>query len=98
MMRTLLVGFLVACGCALAGCNGGGRQATSGAIEVGQCHVGGCSSELCSSVEGMASPCIYRPEFACYGSTSAFCEPQQDGQCGWTPSTELQACLQNTAP
>jgi len=97
-MRTLLVGFLAACGCALAGCNGGGRQTSSGAIEVGQCHVGGCSSELCSSEEGMPSPCIYKPELACYGSTGAVCEPQDDGQCGWTPSPELSTCLQNAAP
>ena len=97
-MRTLLVGLLVACGCALAGCNGGGRQSSTGAVEVAQCHIGGCSGELCSSEEGMVSPCVYRPEFARYGSTSAVCEPQQDGQCGWTQSPELTTCLQNTAP
>jgi hypothetical protein len=97
MTRTLLLlglGLLAA-----SRCNGGGQQAANGAIEVGQCHVGGCSGELCSSQEGLSSPCIYKQEYACYGSTPAVCEPQQDGQCDWTQSPELQACLQqNAAP
>jgi hypothetical protein len=98
MMRTLLAGLVLACGCALAGCNGGGRQSTTGAIEVGQCHVGGCSGELCSSQEALSSPCIFRPEFACYGSTPGVCEPQRNGDCGWTQTPELLMCLSNASP
>lgn len=81
---------------ALAGCNGGGRQTTSGAIEVGQCHVGGCSSELCTDKENVASPCIFKQEFACY--RSAVCEPQDDGACGWSQTPQLTSCLANGGP
>lgn len=55
------------------------------------CKVGGCSGEICSDKE-MLSNCIYRPEYSCY--KNAKCEVQPSGECGWTPSTELDACLQ----
>lgn len=58
-----------------------------------KCYVGGCSSELCSDTDGMASTCIYREEFACY--QTAKCERQSTGQCGWTQTSELNVCLQN---
>ena len=57
----------------------------------GKCYVGGCSSELCSDQPGMVSTCIYKEEFACY--KTATCERQTSGQCGWTQTTELNACL-----
>jgi len=81
-----------------SGCNGGGRETSTGAIEVGSCHVGGCSGELCSDVEGQVSPCVARPEFACYGSSSAICEPQQNGECGWSATPELLECLGTGRP
>lgn len=55
------------------------------------CFVGGCSSQLCSDQEGMASTCEYRESYACY--QNATCERQQDGQCGWTQTSELALCL-----
>jgi hypothetical protein len=56
------------------------------------CYVGGCSGQLCSERSDAVSTCEYLPEYACY--RSAQCERQGDGGCGWTPSAELQACLE----
>jgi hypothetical protein len=55
------------------------------------CYVGGCSGQICSDQEGVASTCEWRDEYACY--QSATCERQADGLCGWTQTTELLACL-----
>ena len=55
------------------------------------CYVGGCSGQICSDQEGVISTCEWREEYACY--QSATCERQPDGQCGWTPTPELEACL-----
>jgi len=59
--------------------------------EAGNCFIGGCSQETCTPDAPVASPCIYKAEFACY--RDATCEPQGDGACGWTPTPELDACL-----
>ncbi len=55
------------------------------------CFVGGCSSELCTDDPNVISPCIFRPEFACY--RDATCERQKSGACGWTETEELLQCL-----
>lgn len=55
------------------------------------CYVGGCSGQICSDQEGVISTCEWRDEYACYQTAS--CERQPDGQCGWTPTEELNACL-----
>lgn len=57
------------------------------------CRVGGCSNELCldSGSEDVASPCIYKEEWACY--KSALCEVQSNGRCGWTQTVELRDCI-----
>jgi hypothetical protein len=57
------------------------------------CFVGGCSSQLCTDEPGAISTCEWRDEYACYHT--ATCERQADGQCGWTDTPELQACLGN---
>lgn len=58
-----------------------------------QCFVGGCSRQLCTDTPDAVSTCEYRAEYACY--QSATCERQASGQCGWTPSGTLSACLAN---
>lgn len=95
MKRTLLLMGLCLGLFAANGCNSGGdtRETSTGAIEVGKCHVGGCSGELCSDEAGRVSPCIARPEFACYRGPRAVCQPQQNGDCGWSPTPELLECL-----
>lgn len=59
----------------------------------GSCVIAGCSGELCieEGSEPGVSACMYREEFACYGG--AQCKRQTSGQCGWTTTDELQACL-----
>lgn len=65
---------------------------TSTSTNQGACYVGGCSSQICSDTEGVASNCEYREEYACYQKTS-ICERQSTGECGWTPTTELAVCI-----
>ena len=55
------------------------------------CHIGGCSGQLCTDQPDMVSTCEYRAEYACY--QTAECKRQTSGQCGWTETSELRACL-----
>lgn len=57
----------------------------------GRCYVTGCSSQLCTDDPDVASTCEYRAEYACY--RSARCERQASGDCGWTQTPALTACL-----
>lgn len=57
-----------------------------------ECRATGCSGTVCST-EDVITTCEYRPEYACY--QSATCTAQADGQCGWTMTPELEACLAN---
>jgi len=57
----------------------------------GKCYVGGCSAQVCSDRPDMASTCEYREVYACY--KTATCERQATGECGWTNTPELAACL-----
>ena len=58
-----------------------------------KCYIGGCSAQICSDQPDVASTCEFREEYACYKSTNATCEVQPSGQCGWTDSPALTACL-----
>ena len=69
------------------------ETAPPAAPSLGPCYIGGCSSQLCSDSPDLASTCEYREEYACY--REAVCERQQNGQCGWTQTSELNACLYN---
>jgi len=55
------------------------------------CYVGGCSSQICSDDPDVITTCEFREEYACY--RTATCERQATGQCGWTPTDELNQCL-----
>ncbi len=55
------------------------------------CHVGGCSDQLCSDRPDQVSTCEWIPEYECY--RDATCERQDDGECGWTATPDLEACL-----
>lgn len=54
------------------------------------CIKTGCSSQICSDTS-VVSTCEFRPEYACY--QKAACERQRDGNCGFTKTPELTACL-----
>lgn len=66
---------------------------SSKTVTKGACISGGCSQELCFDESGsdLVSICIYKDEYACY--KNAKCERQSNGQCGWTQTEELKACL-----
>jgi hypothetical protein len=74
------------------------RQGTKPPTTSGKCYVGGCSAQLCSDQPDMVSTCEYTAAYGCY--KTATCARQSSGQCGWTPSAALSACLANakTAP
>ncbi|MEC7518395.1 MAG: Kazal-type serine protease inhibitor family protein [Myxococcota bacterium] len=78
--------------CAAGGGGGGGAPGAQA------CRRTGCGGELCvDPAQGdRASICVARPEHACY--RSATCERQANGDCGWTETPELRACLQNPPP
>jgi hypothetical protein len=57
----------------------------------GPCYVGGCSAQICSDQKDTMSTCEFRQEYACY--KTAKCERQSSGECGWTTTPALQACL-----
>jgi len=67
------------------------KRAAAPAPVQGGCYVGGCSSQICSDQPDMASTCEYRESYACY--QNATCERQQSGECGWTQTPALSACL-----
>lgn len=50
----------------------------------------GCSGQICADQE-MMTTCEFREEYACY--QGAICERQANGECGFTPTEELTACL-----
>lgn len=58
---------------------------------VGECFIGGCSSQVCSDKPDVVSSCEYRSEYACY--QKATCERQVSGKCGWTETADLTSCL-----
>lgn len=61
-------------------------------VSVSVCRPSGCSGQICSD-EDIASNCEFRPEYACY--KEATCERQVGGECGWTQTATLSACLAN---
>ncbi len=57
------------------------------------CVITGCSSQICAEEETITT-CEYKEEYACYAS--ATCERQDNGECGWTMTVELQSCLETS--
>jgi len=59
---------------------------------VGQkpCIKTGCSGQVCSDQE-VVTTCEYRSEYECY--KRAACERQANGECGFTMTPQLRACL-----
>lgn len=67
------------------------QDAPSVTNPAGACYKTGCSSQICSDQPGLASTCEFKEEYACYQTAS--CERQASGQCGWTQTPDLLACL-----
>jgi hypothetical protein len=68
-------------------------RAGKGAAGLKPCIKSGCSSQVCSD-HNVISTCEWRAEYACY--QKATCERQADGNCGFTRTTQLTACLTAT--
>jgi hypothetical protein len=64
------------------------QKAETGSMK--KCVKTGCSAQVCSDHE-VITTCEYRPEYACY--KKATCARQKDGNCGFTKTPELEACL-----
>ena len=62
----------------------------SGPVANKPCIKTGCGGQVCSDEE-VISTCEWRPEYECY--KRARCERQASGECGYTPTRELTACL-----
>lgn len=62
------------------------RKATSGR----PCMKTGCSGQICADHD-VVTTCEFRSEYECY--KKATCERQADGNCGFTKTPELLACL-----
>lgn len=65
-------------------------------LQANGCAVAGCSGQLCVSADeagDIITTCEYRAEYACFKEAS--CEPQSNGKCGWTQTSELTKCLAN---
>lgn len=54
------------------------------------CVITGCSSQVCADEE-VITDCLYKEEYICY--QKATCERQDDDQCGWTITKDIQACF-----
>ncbi len=66
---------------------------------VAGCATAGCSGVECveaDAADDMMTTCEYLDVYGCY--PGATCERQADGQCGWTPTDELAACLDAGGP
>jgi hypothetical protein len=84
----------------LAACGGSsktqpGPQVRPDPPSMGGCIKTGCSGTVCSS-EPVITTCEFKPEYACY--KTATCKRQPGGDCGWTQTPELIACLANPPP
>src|SRR5689334_7151600 len=66
----------------------GASKPASGSLK--PCMKTGCSGQVCSDQE-VITTCEYKTEYECY--KKATCERQANGDCGFTPTPELNACL-----
>ncbi|HMG57188.1 MAG TPA: hypothetical protein VK601_26995 [Kofleriaceae bacterium] len=71
---------------ALAGCLDSAHHARA----EGSCVISGCADEVCGA-QPEFSPCIWRDAYVCF--RDATCARQADGGCGWSQTSELEACL-----
>jgi len=65
---------------------------------VSRCVRAGCSGQLCLpfGTDGGVTTCAFRPEYACY--KQAACETNNAGQCAFTITPSVRACLDDARP
>lgn len=71
-------------------CVEGPNGATCEPVAPAPCVKTGCSGQICAD-QHMFSTCEWREEYACY--QQATCERQANGQCGFTKTPALDACI-----
>lgn len=74
---------------------GGGSGNAGGSGPLKPCMKTGCSSQVCSDQE-VITTCEFKPEYECF--RKAACERQKNGDCGFTQTPELLACLKRARP
>ena len=66
-------------------------------ILLDDCVVSGCSNQLCIEAATAPAPipliCQAYPSYSTFGE----CKRQPSGQCGWTPTAALAACMLRTS-
>jgi hypothetical protein len=78
--------------CEMKGINGGAIPVCIQDAPLAACVRTGCSGQVCAD-DHRITTCEFRPEYACYQQAS--CERQANGQCGFTQTAALTACLAN---
>ena len=66
------------------------RAGGGGGVSQKPCMKTGCSRQICSDEE-VITTCEFKTEYECY--KRAACERQKNGECGFTQTPELTACL-----
>lgn len=85
-------GFVIADGGGTTG-DCGGSSGDGGSSNGDGCVRGGCSGQLCTEEDsGIGTTCEWKDAYACYHAFGT-CGRGSDGECGWRPSKDLQACL-----
>jgi|GEM_PF-2210609 len=62
------------------------------------CFPTGCGGTMCSDTEIVNIWCPQDDVYACYEQDFATCERQDNGECGWTASAELDQCIEDGGP
>ncbi|MFT3770079.1 MAG: hypothetical protein QM820_32015 [Minicystis sp.] len=71
----------------------GGSVGDGGSAGGQGCVPGGCSGQYCIEADAdFGSTCEWNDVYACYHAFGT-CSRGADGQCGWQPSADLQACV-----
>jgi len=96
MKKTLLFGMLISCFAIASAVFSTPVHAQEG-TSIPRCVRSGCSGQLCVP-EGseLNTTCEFRPEYACY--QQAACERNNAGNCAFTITPQVQACLDGNRP
>ena len=79
--------------CEMKGINGGSIPVClQNPPALANCFTSGCSGQVCAD-HSVITTCEARPEYGCYHA--ATCARQADGQCGFTSTPALTACIAN---
>lgn len=69
---------------------------SNNAREQDGCVITGCNGEVCVDEETSqlmgVTPCMYKPEFACYKET--ICSHNDSGECTWQETPAFSACIE----